>query len=133
MQLDSPLGEVAQSELWPLHIGENGDRAFVTLFQTADDLDALAMLAMRSMAEVQPENVHSGFEKLSETRLAAAARTDRRDDLGTGEASHLANIAEQATVMPAGMACIGIRARLGSASQGHILAPAALQTLNTQS
>jgi hypothetical protein len=84
--LDRAVGEIAEPELRALQIGENADRPSGLRFDAPDFLEQHTLLVVAAMAEIQPENVHSGLEQRAQPVAAGARRTDGRNDLGAAQA-----------------------------------------------
>ena len=81
LQMHLATGEFANSQLWPLHIGEDADRPIEALLDFADGGDPGGVILVAAMAEVEPEDIGSGLEQARDNLRRRACRPQRRDDL----------------------------------------------------
>ena len=88
LQRHRPLGEGAQPELGALQVHQNGDGMPVLLLQRAQQVDALAMVVLRAVAEVQAKDVGAGLEQRTQPLAGGRGRPQRGDDLGEAIAMH---------------------------------------------
>ena len=86
--LDLAVLDQADPDLGALQVLQNGDRAAGLALERTDRGVDLAVVVMRSMAEVQPEHVGSGQEQLAQPLRRRAGRPDGRNDLGVTMTAH---------------------------------------------
>ena len=88
LQLERSLGEDAQPELGALQIHQDGDGMLVFLLHRPQEIDALAMVVRRAVAEVQAKDVGAGLEQRAQALAAGRSGTEGGDDLGEAIALH---------------------------------------------
>ena len=76
------VGEGAEAELGPLQVHQDADRAAEFALDLADDLVVALVIGVRAVAEVEAEDVGSGFEQRLDGFLGVAGRAERGHDLG---------------------------------------------------
>ena len=81
LELDRVLGERADAQLRPRQVLQDGDRSAGAARRLADPLRRLRVLLVRAVAEVQPGDVHPGFDHPHEHLAIARGGADRGDDL----------------------------------------------------
>ena len=62
-ELDRPVGEGANAQLRALQIEQHADRPAQIALDRADDVQTLLVVVVRSVAEVEPEDVGAGVEQ----------------------------------------------------------------------
>src|SRR5262249_35243791 len=88
LELDRSGGEGAEPELRPLQVGEDADRPPGLLLERADRVDALPVVVVRAVAEVEPEHVDAGAEQGLDALRRRACGPEGRDDLRAVNAAH---------------------------------------------
>ena len=68
IELCRTFGEGTKTQLRPLQVDEDADRAAVAAFDIANGLDQIAHLVMRRVAHVDAEHVGTGLEQLPDHR-----------------------------------------------------------------
>jgi len=62
-ELDRPLGEGPEAEFWSLQIGEDADRSSCYAFYSSDRRKPGAVIFMRTMAKIEPEDIDARLEQ----------------------------------------------------------------------
>ena len=99
LQLQWPLGEGAQSQLRALQVHQDGDRMLVFFLQRAQEVDALAMVVLRAVAEVQAKDIGAGLEQRAQALAGGRRGSQRGDDLGETVAMHAQKSTSWATTL----------------------------------
>src|SRR5947208_13782119 len=98
LEVDMALGEPADAELGALEVDQDADRPVIFLLQPADDVEALAMIGVAAMAEIEPEDVGAGLEQAADHLRRRARRPERGEDLDVALASHAAGASSSGRV-----------------------------------
>lgn len=88
LELDGGVGELADTELRALKVGENADRATAGGLDIADALNQRTHQVMAGMAHVDAEKIGPGFVQLPDHRLVGRGGTKRGEDLYFAVALH---------------------------------------------
>jgi hypothetical protein len=88
-EIDEAVGKRAHAQLRPLQVEQDADRPPGIALDPADDLEALAMLLVRAVAEVQAEHVGAGVEQRAYGGGVRARGPERGDDLGVALTAHV--------------------------------------------
>ena len=78
----STVRKAARADLGPLRVEHDGAGGVHLLAHALHTRDALGMLGMRAVAEVQASNVHARLDKRLDRLVAVDSRTERANDLG---------------------------------------------------
>ncbi len=81
LQADLAGGETADPELGPLQVHEDADRLVQLLLDLANPGEALGVVAVLAVAEVQAEQVHAGLDQCAHVVDAAGGRAEGGEDL----------------------------------------------------
>ncbi len=81
LKADLAGGETADSELGPLQVHEDADRLVQLLLDLANPGEALGVVAVLAVAEVQAEQVHAGLDQCAHVVDAAGGRAEGGEDL----------------------------------------------------
>jgi hypothetical protein len=88
LQLHRAAGEGADPQLRPLQVHQDADRAFVFLLDLADEVIALLVIRVGSVAEIEAEDVGAGLEQRGNLFARRAGRPECGQDLGFALTSH---------------------------------------------
>src|SRR5205807_2955716 len=91
----------AYPELRSLHVGQYPDRASQFLLHLANLGEPLAVLFMRTVAEVEAKHIDAGQEERTNHLRAGAGRPEGGDDLGVASASHRHGVLASAAISTA--------------------------------
>ena len=80
--------EYAATQLWPLKVGEDADRAVQVAFKVADGLVANANVVVAAVAHVQAEDIGAGFEQVLYNLVCRRRRAQRGHDLHISHPAH---------------------------------------------
>ena len=92
-ELHRPLGERTQPQLWALQVHQDGDRMPVMLFHRPQQIDALPVIVLRAVAEVQAKDVRAGLEQGAQSFGTRRRRAEGGHDLGETRATHKCTLA----------------------------------------
>ncbi|MNQ50433.1 hypothetical protein D3C85_643780 [compost metagenome] len=85
---DLDIGEPAQPQLRPLQVGQNAQRALQRDLGAAHSLEGGGVVLVRTMAEVQAEDVHPGLGQRLDGRGRTARGSKGRDDARAAGSVH---------------------------------------------
>src|SRR5262249_10924991 len=88
LELYQPFREGAHAQLGSLQIEQHRNRPARFALDRANDVEALLVLVLAAVAEVEAEHIRAGIEQRADRGGIRARRAERGDDLGVAITAH---------------------------------------------